>query len=265
VLAAVGFDTQSEGESGDRTFALPVGQDLLIRELAAANPKTIVAVTSGGGFDVEGWIDRVPALVATWFPGQEGGTALAQLLLGEANFSGRLPVTFERRWADNPNHDFYYPAKGTTRVTYGNGVFVGYRGFEKSKTVPRFPFGYGLSYTRFAYSGLTIVPRRDGQRPSYDVSFEVKNTGAREGADAAQVYVAEKAPAVERPPKELKGFARVALRPGESRRVTVRLDARAFSYYDTASRSWRVNPGQFEILVGPSSAETPLRASVKLD
>jgi beta-glucosidase len=265
VLAAVGFDTQSEGESGDRTFALPVGQDLLIREIAAVNPKTIVAVTSGGGFDVEAWIDRVPALVATWFPGQEGGAALAQLLLGEANFSGRLPITFERRWADNPSHDFYYPARGTTKVRYGNGIFVGYRGFDENKTVPRFPFGHGLSYTRFAYSGLTVVPRSGSTQPSYDVAFEVKNTGAREGADVLQVYVAEKAPAVERPPKELKGFARVALRPGEARRVTVGLDARAFSYYDPARRSWRIHPGEFDILVGPSSAETPLRATVTID
>ena len=141
VVAALGYDAQVESESGDRPFALPGGQDLLIKGLVGANKRTIVAITSGGGVDMAGWLDSVPAVVMSWFSGQQGGTALGQLLTGDANFSGRLPITIEKSWADNPNHDSYYPAPGTKKVPYSNGVFVGYRGYERDKVAPLFPFG----------------------------------------------------------------------------------------------------------------------------
>jgi beta-glucosidase len=256
VVAAVGFDAESEGEALDRTFALPLGQDELIRALTLANRKTIVAVTSGGAVDMAGWLDRVPALIQTWYPGQEGGTALAELLFGITNFSGRLPATFERRIDDNPVRAHYYPARGSNRVEYKNGVFVGYRAYARQKITPLFPFGYGLSYTTFEYGDLRANPD--------SVTFTVKNTGSREGADVAQVYVSEKHPAVPRPPKELKGFAKVTLKPGETKTVSVPLDRRAFSYFDTSLRQWRVKPGEFDILVGRSSADTRLEASVQM-
>jgi beta-glucosidase len=256
VIASVGFDAESEGEALDRTFSLPLGQDELIRALTDANRATIVAITSGGAVDMAGWLERVPALVQTWYPGQEGGTALAELLFGHANFSGRLPATFERRIDDNPVRAHYYPAEGSSRIEYKNGVFTGYRAYEKHNVKPLFPFGYGLSYTTFAYSNLRVSPT--------SVTFDLKNTGAREGADVAQVYVSEKQPAVPRPPKELKGFAKVTLRPGETKTVTVPLDRRSFSYFDASSHQWRVNPGEFEILVGRSSADTPLKGSVQM-
>jgi beta-glucosidase len=208
----------------------------------------------------------VPAVIQAWFPGQEGGTALAEILLGDTNPSGRLPVTFERRREDNPVHASYYPAsEDTKRVEYSEGVFVGYRGYEKNNTKPLFPFGHGLSYTTFRYDNLKVTQLLGagadvtGNGPYYDVSFDVKNTGSREGSDVAQVYVSDTHAPVPRPPKELKGFAKVSLRPGESRRVTVRLDARAFSYYDTASKGWRRDPGDFDILVGRSSEQIELR------
>ena len=263
VVVSAGFDHESESEGSDRTFSLPTGQDELIQEMAAANRNTVVVITSGGGTDMRGWLERVPAVLQTWFPGQEGGTALAEILLGDVNPSGRLPVTFERRWEDNPVHASYYPASGgTKRVEYGEGVFVGYRGYEKNNVRPLFPFGHGLSYTTFKYDNLKVarapVPDETGQ-PFYDVSFDVKNTGQREGSDVAQVYVSDTHATVPRPPKELKGFSKVSLRPGESRRVTVRLDGRAFSYYDAAAKRWRYDPGDFRILVGRSSEQIELR------
>jgi beta-glucosidase len=264
VVAAVGYDAQVESESGDRPFALPVGQDLLLKELAAANKRTIVTVTSGGGVDMAGWIGRVPAVVMTWFAGQEGGTALAELLTGTANFSGHLPISIEKAWADNPNHDSYYPAAGTTKVPYASGIFVGYRGYDHNKTALLFPFGHGLSYTSFSLGRPTVSPRPGAGPHACRVSFDVTNTGKRVGATVAQVYVAPKAPQVPRPPKELKGFARVELKPGETRRVSVDLDARAFSYWDVANRQWRAAAGDYAILTGLSSADTPLEVKVTL-
>src|SRR5829696_1282622 len=159
VVVAAGFDHETESEGADRTFSLPTGQDELIREMATANRNTVVVVTSGGGTNMSGWVERVPAVLQAWFPGQEGGTALAEILLGDTNPSGRLPVTFERRREDNPTSASYYPASdGTKRVEYGEGVFVGYRGYEKNRTKPLFPFGHGLSYTTFKYDDLKITP-----------------------------------------------------------------------------------------------------------
>jgi beta-glucosidase len=234
--------------------------------MATANRNTIVVVTSGGGYDTSAWIGRVPALLQAWYPGQEGGTALAEILLGDVNPSGRLPVTFERRWEDNPTHDSYYPDDGTNRVVYNEGVFVGYRGYEKNNTKPLFPFGHGLSYTTFRYSNLTVKSAGgNAAAPLFEVSFDVKNTGSREGSDVAQVYVGDTHSKAARPLKELKGFAKVNLRPGESRRVTVTLDARSFSYYDADAKRWRADPGDFDILVGRSSEQIELRgkATVK--
>jgi beta-glucosidase len=265
VVVAAGFDHETESEGADRTFSLPTGQDELIREMATANRNTVVVVTSGGGTDMTGWVERVPAVLQAWFPGQEGGTALAEILLGDTNPSGRLPVTFERRWEDNPARASYYPAsEDTKRVEYKEGVFVGYRGYEKNNVRPLFAFGHGLSYTTFKYDNLklTRAPVADEkvERP-FEVSFDVKNTGARAGADVAQVYVSDTHALVPRPPKELKGFVKVSLRPGESRRVTVLLDWRAFSYYDAAAKHWRADPGDFHILVGRSSEQIELRGT----
>ena len=275
VVLAVGFDAETETEGGDRTFRLPPGQEQLIQEITAANKNTIVVVTAGGAVDMRSWLDRVPAVLQAWYPGQEGGTALAELLLGEVNPSGRLPVTFERRWEDNPVHDSYYPEAGTNRVVYKEGVFVGYRGYEHNGTKPLFPFGFGLSYSTFKYDNLTIKPtdsaasaseRVDGNSldSTFNISFDVTNTGKREGADVAQVYVAEKHSKVPRPVKELKGFVKVNLRPEQTERVTVTLDRRAFSYYDVNTKQWRAEPGEFDVLVGRSADQIELKGKLTL-
>jgi len=270
VVVAVGFDPESESEGADRTFKLPPGQDELIREMLAANKNTVVIVNSGGGVDMNEWIDGVPALLYAWYPGQEGGKAAAEILFGDVNPSGRLPATFERRWEDNPVHDSYYPPAGTTRVIYKEGLFVGYRGYEKNGTKPLFPFGYGLSYTTFRYGNLAIKPAdstatADGfSTPLYQVSFDVTNTGTREGADVAQIYVADPHSKVSRPAKELKGFSRIALKPGETKTSTITLDGRAFSYYDVGANQWHADPNEYQILVGRSSQDIQLRGNVTL-
>jgi beta-glucosidase len=266
VMVAAGFDSESEAESADRTFRLPLGQDELIREMTAANKNTIVVMTSGGSVDMNSWLGRVPALVQAWYPGQEGGTALAEILFGDINPSGRLPVTFERQWEDNPVHDSYYPESGTKRVVYKEGIFVGYRGYEHNGTKPLFPFGFGLSYTTFKYSNLSIKPLKnsDTSGPRYEVSFEVKNTGTREGADVAQVYVGVTRTKVPRPARELKGFVKVSLRPGETKKVSVILDRRSLSYYDSNAKQWRADPGDFNVLVGRSSEQIELQGKLML-
>lgn len=262
VVIAVGFDAETESEGGDRTFALPIGQDELIAQLAALNKATVVVVTSGGGIDMTRWIDHVPAVLEGWYAGQEGGTAAAEILLGDTNPSGRLPATFEKRPEDNPAFANYYPEPGTRRVPYREGVFVGYRGYEHNQTKPLFAFGHGLSYTTFKYSNLSAPARTADGR--IEIAFDVTNTGSRAGADVAQVYVSEKAPKLPRPPKELKAFSKVSLQPGETKQVTVALDPRAFSYYDVRSKEWRAEAGDFEVLVGHASDAIDLRANVRL-
>lgn len=264
VILCMGFDPTSEGEGGDRTFNLPGGQDAYIQQIASAKKNTIVVLTAGGNVDMSKWIDRVPAILHAWYPGQEGGAALAQLLFGDYSPSGKLPATFERRREDNPTFQSYYPQKRDKHVEYTEGVFVGYRGYEKAGTKPLFPFGYGLSYTTFAYSDLKVSPPAGGSGQPVTISFKVKNTGSREGAEITQVYVGDSHAPVPRPPKELKGFAKVSLRPGESRTITVLLDTRAFSYYDVTKHDWNAAPGDFAILVGGSSADIRLQGKYSL-
>jgi beta-glucosidase len=262
VVIAVGFDPDSESEGGDRTFQLPPAQDELINQLAAANRNAVVVVTSGGAVDINTWVDHVPALFEGWYAGQQGGTALAQLLFGDYTPSGKLPVSFERRWEDNAVHDSYYPKDSERKVAYAEGVFLGYRHFDKTRIKPEFPFGFGLSYTSFKYANLTVAPERASGDETMNVSFDLTNTGSRAGAEVAQVYVGEPQAKVQRPVKELKGFAKVALNPGETRKVSVALSRRAFSYYDAGKHAWTADDGAFEIYVGRSSAEIELSGSV---
>jgi beta-glucosidase len=271
VVLAVGFDPHSESEGSDRTFRLPPGQFQLIEEIASINPHTIVVIASGGSVDMTDWLERIPAVLEAWYSGEEGGTALAQIIFGDADPSGRLPITFEKRWADNPVHDSYYPPPGSDRVVYSEGVFVGYRGYEHSGIKPLFPFGYGLSYTTFDHSNLKSRPNSGESKAGdpatglhYEVSWNVTNTGTRSGADVSEVYVGESDPQVPRPPRELKGFARVNLRPGETRRVTVDLNSRAFAHYDTRDHQWHVDPGKFVISVGSSVDQLPLQKTITL-
>ena len=261
VVVAAGFDDATESEGADRTFKLPAGQDELINAMLEANKQTVVVLTSGGAVDMNAWLDRLPSLLQAWYPGQEGGTAIAEILFGRVNPSGRLPATFERHWEENPSYESYYPAPGTLKIHYEEGIFVGYRGFDSKDIEPLFPFGHGLSYTSFEYDDLSISPDHtdDGD---VSVSFDLTNTGKRAGAEVAQVYVGDSHSNVARPPKELKGFVKVHLQPGETRRISVELDRRSFAYYDVEARAWQVSPGTFEVFVGRSSRDIVLKGNV---
>jgi beta-glucosidase len=258
-VVCVGFNPDNEGEGSDRTFELPAGQKELIQAIARANTRTIVVVNSGGGVEMSGWVDSVGAVLQAWYTGQESGTAIAEIIFGAVNPSGKLPASFEKHWGDSAA-DANYPGSDGN-VFYKEGIFVGYRGFDRSDVKPLFPFGYGLSYTTFAYDGLRV--EKDG--PNYHVRFSVKNTGARVGAEVAEVYVQPVNPKVERPVKELKGFARVDLPTGAGKNVSVDLDRSAFAYYDVTTHGWKVDPGEYKILVGSSSTDIRLTGSVKIE
>ena len=263
VIVAVGYNAEIETEGADREFRLPPGQDELILKIAAANPNTIVAITSGGAVDASRWIDKVAGVIENWYPGQEGGTALAEAIFGDINPSGRLPISWERKLEDNPSYAWYYPTPGTLDIPYKDEVFVGYRGYEHNGVKPLFPFGYGLSYTSFKYAGLAIKPA--GGNGGFEISFDVTNTGTKAGADVAQVYVSEDKPKIARPPQELKGFARVALDPGQTRHVTVPLDARSFTWYDEKAAAWHADAGSFTVHVSRSSADPQLEGKITLE
>ncbi len=274
VVLCVGFDPDIETEGGDREFALPPGQEALIRAIASVNPNTLVVLNSGGAVDVVPWIDSVKAVIETWYPGQEGGAALADLLTGDADPSGRLPISWERAFADNPSFpNYYYNDTGhPDRVVYREGVFLGYRGFQHAGVKPLYPFGFGLSYTSFKYSHFRVTPQSSRpmsgnvstRKPLYTVTFDVTNTGTRAGADVAQIYIGAKSPRVPRPSRELKEFARLELRAGETKSVQLDLDTRSFAYFDVKSSQWRADAGEYLIELGRSSEDIQASERIKL-
>ncbi len=256
-----GYDTEGTDR---RDLKLPGGQDELLGKIVRANPRTAVVFMGGGAVEMGSWLSRTPALLYAWYPGSEGGNALARILFGDVNPSGKLPCTFPKQLADSPAHALNaYPGTNGT-VTYAEGLLVGYRWFDARNIEPLFPFGYGLSYTKFEYSGLKLTPDKDRKNPGVTIEFEVANTGDREGAEAAQIYVQEMKPSVARPLKELKGFAKVSLKPGQTQTVSVRLDQGAFAFYDTDKKGWVAEKGNFRILVGHSSRDIALRGNYRL-
>lgn len=263
VVLCLGFDATTEGEGSDRTFELPPDQSKLIQAVVAQNKNVIVVLTAGDAVDMASWLKSVPGLIHTWYPGQEGGTALAEILFGKANPSGKLPVTFESRWQDNATYDSYYDPRGSKRVAYKEGIFLGYRHFDRAGIEPLFPFGYGLSYSKYKYKDLKISHPKTRTDP-VEVSFTITNKSKLGGAEIAQIYVAKKNSKVSRPVKELKGFSKQWLESGETKHVSVRLDDRAFSYYDTDKKRWTVEPGEYEILVGSSSRKIMASGKLKL-
>ena len=267
VVISVGFDKNTEKEDHDRTFSLPAGQDEMIEFALANNENVIVVIYAGGGIEMSRWQDKVSAIVMGWYPGQEGGLAIARMLAGEFSPSGRLPLTIEARVEDNPTYTNYYVENPLTKrghstlnVTYGEGVFVGYRGYEKNGVQPAYSFGHGLTYTTFEYSDIAVKPSQNG----YDVTFTLSNTGQYDAAEVAQVYVGEVNPTVLRPSKELKTYKKVFLKAGESQQVNVHLPKSAFAFYDVDSHDWKVNPGEFNIMVGASSSDIRLMIKTNL-
>jgi beta-glucosidase len=258
-----GYDTEG---SDRKDLKLPGGQDELLEQIVAANPKTVVVFNGGGAVEMGSWLDKTPALLYAWYGGLEGGNALARVLFGDVNPSGKLPCTFPKKLADTPTSAFGQSAyPGTNGVEhYTEGLLVGYRWYDAKKIEPLFPFGFGLSYTTFKYSGLKLVPDNDPNNPTVTVQFDITNTGKREGAEAAQIYVQELNPSVTRPVKELKSFTKVSLQPGEKQTVSLQLDKRAFAFYDADKHGWVAEKGAFKILVGRSSRDIALQGNYRL-
>jgi len=224
-----------------------------------------VVFIGGGAVEMsQSWLSRTPALLYAWYPGMEGGNALARVLFGDVDPSGKLPCTFPKRLADTPAAalDAYPGEKGT--VVYTEGLLIGYRWYDMKNIEPLFPFGYGLSYTHFSYSNLNLVQGGEPTRLPLAVEFEIANAGGHAGAEIAEIYVEPAHPSVFRPVKELKGFAKVFLQPGEKQKVTVRLDENAFAHYDLGTRCWVAEKGEYKILVGRSSRDIPLTGEFHL-
>jgi len=260
-IGGLNHDIGLDCESRDRKdMKLPYGQDELIAKIVAANPRTIV-VLDGTMVEMDPWLAKVPALVQAWYPGMEGGNALARVLFGDINPSGKLPATFPKKLADSPAHalDAYPGTNGT--VNYAEGLLVGYRWFDRKNIEPQFPFGYGLSYTTFKYSNLKLV---EGGKGVVTAQFDIKNTGSRPGAEVAQLYVHQENPRLPRPEKELKGFRKILLNPGETQTVSIPLDGSAFAFYHPEQKSWIAEKDSFNIMVGGSSRDLPLQSGFTL-
>ncbi len=257
-LVVVGTDSRSESEGQDRTtLRLPGDQDALVSAVAAANPRTIVVVNSGAPVEMP-WADDVDGIVQVWYAGQEGGTAVAEVLFGDVDASGRLPTSLPFRLEDTPAYQFY-PGDGQT-LRYGEGMLIGYRHYDTKGVAPRFCFGHGLSYTTFGYECLTL--ERD--RTDLVVEVDVTNTGRRRGAEVVQVYVRRPGSGLERPDKELKAFEKVWLQPAETTRVRLHLSEQSFRHWDEPGSRWAVEKGDAEILVGSSSRDIRLSAMTTL-
>ena len=257
VLVFAGINSNLDTEGRDRTdMKFPGTQQALIWQLAAANAKTIVTLINGSPLELGGWFPRVPAVLEAWYPGMEGGTAIANVLFGTVNPSGKLPFTWPKRLADSPA--YAVGSQNNNRVNYQEGIFIGYRHFDTKNIEPQFPFGYGLSYTTFDYQNLKLSETNG----LVSATIAVINSGHVTGAETVQLYVREMNPIVPRPIHELKAFKKIQLAPGEVKKVAFVLGRDAFSYFSTASGDWRVQPGKFEIQVGDSSRDIRQRGTI---
>ncbi|RPI01145.1 MAG: glycosyl hydrolase, partial [Ignavibacteriae bacterium] len=275
VLCNVGTDDR---EGKDRSFELPVNQEQKVQLCVQHNPRTVVIVSSGSGIRMTGWNEKAGAILYSWYAGQNGNTALAEILAGKINPSGKLPITIEKEFKDSPGYG-YLPKgesldeKWTSQkekehpiydVEYTEGVFSGYRWYEKKNIEPLYPFGFGCSYTTFEYSDLTVSKETFNENDVLLVSFQVKNTGKIKGAEIAQLYIHDIESTVQRPVKELKGFEKVELEPGQSKIISLQLSKKDFSFWSVKTKNWFAEKGTFTIQVGSSSKDIKLQSQVEL-
>jgi beta-glucosidase len=276
VIVSVGT---KDSEGWDSPFELPGQTDSIVCRLAELNKNVVVVVNSGRGIKMTAWNDKVSGIIYAWYPGQTGFIALAEIISGKTNPSGKLPITIEKKFEDSPAYP--YIPKGESFYTswdvdfdmslpvynnvYDEGVFVGYRWYESKHIEPLYPFGYGLSYTSFEYSNLTLSADKINSDGTLTVEFNLSNSGKTEGAEIAQLYIQDLESSVERPIKELKGFRKIKLLPGESKFVKINLKSSDFAFWDVISHSWKVEPGEFKILVGSSSKDIRLTEIVTIE
>jgi beta-glucosidase len=260
-IVIVGSEHETEGTDRS-TMAISSDQVALIKAVSAANPNTVVVLNNGGPVTMQGWISKVPAVLDAGFPGEMGGVALASILFGDIDPSGKLVDTYGVRRQDYPDYANYPGSDG--KVVYAEGIYVGYRGFDKHHIAPLFPFGYGLSYTKFRYSNLQLTSPRWNAQASVTASAKITNIGERSGAEVVELYIQPKAPLIDRPLRELKGFAKVDLAPGESKNVTFTLVPRDFAYCDVPGKQWRADRGLYEVELAASSRDIRLTEPLKL-
>lgn len=262
VVIVAGLTPDWEAEGFDRpTLHLPNRQDEMIERIAEVNSNVVVVLNAGSPVAMP-WLDKVSAVLQSWYLGQETGNALADVLFGRVNPSGKLPTTIPRRLEDNPGYGTY-PGQNL-QLDYAEDIFVGYRYYEKHKIEPLFPFGFGLSYSRFTFDSLDL-PQRIKAGETARIRCDLSNIGEMTGKEVVQVYVRDVDSSLERPEKELKAFQKVALEPGQTMTVTFELDRRAFTYYDEGSSDWVLEPGEFEILIGSSSADIHLNGFIDIE
>jgi beta-glucosidase len=239
---------------------LPFGQEALIEALLNANPNTIIVLVSGGPVDMRAWNDQAKAIVQAWYAGMEGGHALADILFGEVNPSGKLPMTFPEKLEDSPAHSLAQYPDENLLIDHKEDIFVGYRYFDSYEVEPAYAFGHGLSYTSFEYDDLALEKKEGGVH----LKMKLTNTGPIKGAEVVQVYVQDVASSLPRPKKELKAFEKVMLEPGQSTEVSIELKEEAFKYFDDQKMEWVLEPGQFVIHVGSSSRDIRLSGELEL-
>ena len=248
-------------EAGDRRrMELFPAQEKLINEITKINKNCAVVIIAGSAVTMDNWLENAPAVLFAWYPGEQGGNGIADVLFGMQNPAGRLPITFAKSYGQYPE-DFYTL---TREIEYKDGIYVGYRYFDKYQKEALFPFGFGLSYTKFDYSRLKIsVSEKDG-KISAVVSADIKNTGSRDGDEVVQLYIHDVESSVDRPEKELKGFTRISLKSDETKTVSFTLEQDAFSFWDDSKKKWIAEPGAFEIRIGSSSDNILLRETIQI-
>ncbi|MFP4418311.1 MAG: beta-glucosidase [Chitinispirillaceae bacterium] len=276
VVASIGtFDS----EGWDSSFELEKETEQFLDRITALSSRVIVVINSGRGVKLTPWIDKIAGLIYLWYPGQIGNLALAEILLGKVNPSGKLPVTIEKDFTDSPGYPYlpdgeelytgweedFNLDRPVYDIQYREGIMVGYRWYEDRGLPPLFPFGYGLSYTSFVYSGCAVSKPVIGPGERTVVSFDVENTGDRAGGEIAQLYISSTSSNIKRPPKELKGFSKLFIEPGVKRRAEISLVPQDFAYWDSDSHSWFVDQGEYEIFVGASSKDIRLSESVTVE
>ena len=275
VLCNVG--TQ-DSEGWDRPFPLPEDQELKVRQCVDNNPNTVVIVTSGSGIRMTDWNDKARGIIYAWYGGQIGNKALAEIISGKTNPSGKLPITIEKDFKDSPGYGYIpegeslYTGWGDGKekehpvfdINYKEGIFIGYRWYEMKKIEPLYPFGYGLSYTSFEYSNLTASKEQFSENDTITISFSLKNAGQTKGAEIAQLYVEDVQSSVPRPIKELKEFKKVEIEPGESVTVVLRLTKQDFSFWNPQTKGWYAEKGAFIIHIGSSSKDIRLKKEIEL-
>jgi len=261
LFVGLNHEEYMDAEDTDKqSFKLSVDQVELINKTVIENPKTIVVLISGSPVSMVEWIDKVPAVIQAWYSGMEGGRAIADIIFGDVNPSGKLPITFPKKLSDSPAHKSKITYPGDEKVYYDEGIFVGYRHFDTKNIEPLFPFGFGLSYTKFTYENLKLNKQKLLKDELLDISIDLTNSGLVLGSEVVQLYISDPISSVERPSKELKGFRKVKLEPNEKKLVKFQIKPEDLAFFDEESCDWKIESGKFKVLIGSSSRDIHLES-----